>query len=393
MCGFDSRCPLFHLKQSFIFYMGALTSKPFSFSARSWEIQDKLAYDFTDTFFSPLKINLRGSSIIRVLPELTNFSLSEWISDRTRFSYDLLGSSNFDSYRSRRFKLFSVPLLHFFSKRFSFLESFYFDYTSAVQNQFLFNFSGFSKFSFQSAQMNFDFRPSYYFDFNSISTFSFKDYFFLGVNIRYQLPVFAIGFRKVSYNLNSNFFNFGFFSNNLFNEFNFGSSLKNFFTIIRGKSKISRLYFSNSTFAIANPQIFSFIRFSKPQACSFFDFPKKLSSSEVFSVSSFKSSSFSPYVPHFYFSNQVFPYRSSLEFFESSLFPETRNYGFYFFKKNFSNYFINFCPLFNFTSSIFLYSNFYTHYSYSSHSEISINLLLALKRQINFRNNFNYYTL
>jgi len=378
----------------FYLFMGALTSKPFSFSARSWEMHDRLSYDFTDTFFSPLKINLRGTSIMRVLPELSDFSLAEWISDRTRFSYDSANFLGFDFYASRRFKLFSIPFLQFFSKRFRFLESFYFDYISATQNQFLFNFSGFSNFNLQSSKLNFDFRGSYYSDFNSISTLSFKDYFFLGVNLRYQLPVFAVGFRKVSANIvNGNFFNFGFFSNNLFNEFNFGPSVKDFFNIIRGKSKLSRLYFSNSTFVITNPKIFGLISFSKPEACSFFDRPKNLSFGEAYSLSSRQSNSFFPYVPHFYFSNQVFPYRSSLKFFDSSLFPENKSYSFYFFKKNFSNYSVKFNSFFNFNSSVFLYSNFYTHYSYSNHSEISINLLLALKRQINFRNNFNYYNL
>jgi hypothetical protein len=370
--------------------MGALTSKPFSFSARSWELQDRLTFDFTDTFFSPLKVSFRGNVIMRVLPEITSSALSEWISDRSRFSYDLLNTANPDSFHLRRFKLFSVHSLQFFSKRFDFIKSFYFDYVSAVQSQHASDFSGFSSLTSSSSKLNFDIRQSYSFDYHSTSIFNFKNFFFFGVNFRYQLPVLAINFRKISATNDNFFFNFGFFSNNLVNEFNLGSSLFQLFSILRGKTKSSRLFFSPLTSVFTNPKLFLIIEKVKPQVYAFFDSPQNLVSAEVFS--SLTPTPFYPISfvkPHFYLSSQVFPSNQSLTCFDGLFGNSVAIYNFYFFSKKFENYKIFLLLNFSFNISIFRYSNFYTHYTYSDNS---INLLLALKRQINFRNNFNYYT-
>lgn len=68
--------------------MGALTSKPYAFTARPWELRNVKTIDISDTECVPIRVQLKGNKILRVLPLLNNYTKSDWISDRTRFSYD-----------------------------------------------------------------------------------------------------------------------------------------------------------------------------------------------------------------------------------------------------------------------------------------------------------------
>jgi NADH-quinone oxidoreductase chain G len=68
--------------------VGALTSKPFMFSARSWELRSIQSIDTSDAIGSNIRIDLRGYEIGRILPILNEHINEEWISDKTRFAFD-----------------------------------------------------------------------------------------------------------------------------------------------------------------------------------------------------------------------------------------------------------------------------------------------------------------
>nr|YP_007890548.1 NADH dehydrogenase subunit 11 [Histiona aroides]AGH24042.1 NADH dehydrogenase subunit 11 [Histiona aroides] len=68
--------------------VGALTSKPYAFTARSWELQSTESVDVCDATGSNIRIDVRGSEIMRILPRLNEDVNEEWISDKTRFLYD-----------------------------------------------------------------------------------------------------------------------------------------------------------------------------------------------------------------------------------------------------------------------------------------------------------------
>lgn len=68
--------------------VGALTSKPYAFTARSWELRKTESIDVLDSVGSNIIINTRGYQVMRVLPRLNEFVNEEWINDKTRFSYD-----------------------------------------------------------------------------------------------------------------------------------------------------------------------------------------------------------------------------------------------------------------------------------------------------------------
>lgn len=63
--------------------VGALTSKPYAFKARPWELQTKETFDILDPFCMKIRVDLNPFEIVRVLPLNNN-----WITDKTRFSYD-----------------------------------------------------------------------------------------------------------------------------------------------------------------------------------------------------------------------------------------------------------------------------------------------------------------
>lgn len=75
--------------------IGALTSKPYAFKARSWELESIETIDLFDSLCSNVKIDVRGSTIMRILP-INNKNINDnWISDKGRFAYD--------GFRKRRF--------------------------------------------------------------------------------------------------------------------------------------------------------------------------------------------------------------------------------------------------------------------------------------------------
>ncbi len=77
--------------------VGALTSKPFSYTARSWELKKTDTIDIMDAVGSNIRIDSRGFEVIRVLPRINDEINEEWISDVARFSYDGLKYQRIDS--------------------------------------------------------------------------------------------------------------------------------------------------------------------------------------------------------------------------------------------------------------------------------------------------------
>jgi len=68
--------------------VGALTSKPYAFTARPWELRKTESVDVLDAVGSNIRVDARGAQILRVLPRLHEEINEEWISDKTRFAVD-----------------------------------------------------------------------------------------------------------------------------------------------------------------------------------------------------------------------------------------------------------------------------------------------------------------
>uniref|UniRef100_A0A8C5C2R7 NADH-ubiquinone oxidoreductase 75 kDa subunit, mitochondrial n=1 Tax=Gadus morhua TaxID=8049 RepID=A0A8C5C2R7_GADMO len=68
--------------------VGALTSKPYAFTARPWETRATESIDVLDAVGSNIVVSTREGEVMRVLPRLHDDINEEWISDKTRFAYD-----------------------------------------------------------------------------------------------------------------------------------------------------------------------------------------------------------------------------------------------------------------------------------------------------------------
>ena len=76
--------------------VGALTSKPYAFNARSWELEKTESIDVMDALGSNIRVDSRGLEVMRILPKLNEDINEEWISDKARFSYDGLKVQRLD---------------------------------------------------------------------------------------------------------------------------------------------------------------------------------------------------------------------------------------------------------------------------------------------------------
>ena len=77
--------------------VGALTSKPYAFEARSWELAKTESIDVLDAVGSNIRVDSRGAEVMRVLPRLHEDVNEEWISDKTRFACDGLRRQRLDT--------------------------------------------------------------------------------------------------------------------------------------------------------------------------------------------------------------------------------------------------------------------------------------------------------
>ncbi len=77
--------------------VGALTSKPYAFTARSWELNKTESVDVMDAVGSSIRVDSRGREVMRILPRLNEDVNEEWISDKTRFIWDGLRTQRLDT--------------------------------------------------------------------------------------------------------------------------------------------------------------------------------------------------------------------------------------------------------------------------------------------------------
>jgi len=68
--------------------VGALTSKPYQFTARPWELKKIESVDVLDAVGSNIVVGIRGGEVMRILPRTNEDINEEWIADKTRFAYD-----------------------------------------------------------------------------------------------------------------------------------------------------------------------------------------------------------------------------------------------------------------------------------------------------------------
>jgi len=68
--------------------VGALTSKPYAFTARPWELKSTETIDVSDAIGCNIRVDSRGTEVLRIVPRNNETVNEDWISDKARFQYD-----------------------------------------------------------------------------------------------------------------------------------------------------------------------------------------------------------------------------------------------------------------------------------------------------------------
>ncbi len=76
--------------------VGALTSRPYAFEARPWELKKTLSIDVSDAVGANIRLDSRGREVMRALPRVNDDVNEEWISDKARYQVDGLSKRRLD---------------------------------------------------------------------------------------------------------------------------------------------------------------------------------------------------------------------------------------------------------------------------------------------------------
>lgn len=249
--------------------VGALTSKPYAFKARPWELRSFETVDVIDSLGSKIRVDIRGTDIMRVLPSQSEELNEDWITDRTRFSYDGLkiqrlyvpmvkmNSNLVPVSWETVFKISSFFLNKFISKNLNdenYLNLFLNRRTSVsgifgdladsetlvVLSEF-FRELGSTFLIFQDQFIsNTDFRSAYLLNI-PLEVIEKTDLcIIVGLNLRLELPLLNLRIRKAFLQNNALVISFGFVTNLTYRYFQQGNNLDSFFKFLNGKSYASK---------------------------------------------------------------------------------------------------------------------------------------------------------
>jgi len=239
--------------------VGALTSKPYAFTARPWDLKSIESIDVLDSLHSNIRVDIKGGRILRILPKINEQLNENWISDYTRFSYESVQGFRIKyPYLSLNKSFFSFidadlflrlgweQCIEFFNilinlknfNLFNFFISFGIGLFNSSFYYFIIKFIKNSNFFIESLPtFNIDSRSSYYI--NSFNNFMKSNYFiFYNLNMKENYSVFNA--RIQSY-LNNSFykkyiFYIGSNIKHSYSVHHIGNSSSTYFSLLRGKN-------------------------------------------------------------------------------------------------------------------------------------------------------------
>jgi NADH dehydrogenase (ubiquinone) Fe-S protein 1 len=237
----------------YISKMGALTSKPYAFTARPWELRSVKSVDIFDALGSSIRLDMRGLNVMRVLPSIQENLNEEWISDKIRFSYDAFKRQRLSSplikVSDLQFKKADwVTIFYSFYKRSFFKGNYGWDFvlsrfadlhSSLSIKWFSDNFLNNANFVYpETASKSLSNQPfRNLFSLNgSLNQLEESDVLFIsGLNLRLEAPLLNIRVRRAVLNNNLSVYYFGQQSGLNYKFINLGFSALTWSLIIKGK--------------------------------------------------------------------------------------------------------------------------------------------------------------
>jgi hypothetical protein len=206
--------------------VGALTSKPFAFVARSWELNSLESVDIFDSLASSIRVDFLNNKIYRILPVYEKNINDDWITNKIRFCYDCQKNQrlNFPFFNLKSkflninwdFSLFIFYyfFFNFFNKNINIFVGEFNDLNSILNLKLVFNFISVEISFIENFYFNIDFRQYFFFDF-SIIDFSYL--FIFNLNLRNELPL--VNTKVIKYFKKNNLKIFNFLNNSYFGLF------------------------------------------------------------------------------------------------------------------------------------------------------------------------------
>lgn len=205
---------------------GALTSKPYAFTSRPWELRSASSIDILDGIGSNIRIDFKETEVVRILPRKNPYINDNWISDKIRFFYDGLKCQRLTSpYLKKEGELKAVKWKKLIFTLSSVLKVYSFEYgptsvgligSSSLDLETLYSIKNFSAnfgFSFlgidRALKSDLDNPRSYKFQ-NRMNDFENTDFcLFLGTNPRFEASVLNLRLKKIFRKGNSSFASVG----------------------------------------------------------------------------------------------------------------------------------------------------------------------------------------
>lgn len=194
-----------------VILIGALTAKPYAFKARPWELKSIETIDLFESLNTNIRVDVRGSEVMRILPLNNEFLNEEWISDKTRHAYDGLKRRRFINPMIKRNNFFlTTSWKEVISEIKGILKNTSFanyvlntgNFNDLEHLTVLENFkNNFSKVSVNNNIIsNVDFSSNYLIDSSLLKPSGSKVFLFVGLNLRLENPVLNIRFKKLAQN-------------------------------------------------------------------------------------------------------------------------------------------------------------------------------------------------
>jgi len=239
--------------------VGALTSKPYSFTARPWELNNMESVDILDSLASNIRIDYLNNKVYRILPIYNKYLNEDWISNKARFFYDSNDSQRIlypmfkvdNKFVSLNWnKSFYIFFLHFFNKLYNNVIAFFgmfndFDLVNSITK--FFNKLGTEVYINNNFFTKFDFRNQFLIEKIFTIFENIINILFININLRIEFPILNFKLRKmITNNDKINVYSIG-LSGSYYNipiKF-FGNSLNDFFLFFKGKNKLNLDLFYN----------------------------------------------------------------------------------------------------------------------------------------------------
>lgn len=254
--------------------VGALTGKSSAFKLRFWELTKKETVDVIDNIGADIRVDLRGTEILRILPRLNKDVNNNWITDTTRYAFDALIVQRFiqpyfredvkyDNKDNILFKTNWADILELYWKytyvnqfilkkkiNYSFLSG---TFSDSITNISIKNLSNSLGSSFIESKIennkfnNVDFRQYYITNWNRIDFNNTDIFIFLGLNLRLEAPLLNVKLRKLKKKKKILIFSFSNTANLLYYVKHVSISSKNFIKFLEGKHYLSNFLVNNKS--------------------------------------------------------------------------------------------------------------------------------------------------